>query len=272
MLQRRLSTDGTIAYYASPLLETAGVPHAFSTRTGGVSPAPFDSLNLGISRDSELKDDKSNIAENYHRLAAACGCDDRARCWVSQVHAADVADATRSCGAFENGRPADALVTDDPARVISVKYADCVPILLATPDGRAVAAVHAGWRGIVAGVVPAAVQRLARCSTGHPSLLAAIGPCISFDAFEVGSEVLAAFEQQFGANAPLRRHDTGKGHVDLRRAVHLQLLAAGLSSDHIDETDRCTVRDAAEFYSHRREGPATGRMAALITPNPRTGA
>jgi YfiH family protein len=129
--------------------------------------------------------------------------------------------------------------------------------------------VHAGWRGIVAGVVTAAVTRLAHRDVRPAQLLAAIGPCISFEAFEVGPEVLAAFEQQFAANAPIRRHDSGKGHVDLRRAVHLQLLAAGLTADHIDETDRCTVRDAAEFYSHRREGPATGRMAALITPNPR---
>jgi YfiH family protein len=149
-----------------------------------------------------------------------------------------------------------------------VKYADCVPILLATPDGRAVAAVHAGWRGVVAGVVHAAVAHLTR--RADPSqLLAAIGPSISLDNFEVGPEVLTAFERLFGPHAPNRRHDNGKGHVDLRRSVRLQLLAARLTPDHIDETDRCTHCDAQEFYSHRREGPATGRMAALITPNPR---
>lgn len=266
MLQRRTSTDGSLPYYASPLLEAAGVPHGFSTRLGGVSPAPFDSLNLGISRDSDLKDDRANILENYRRFALACGCAGRERCWVSQVHGAAVADAAASCGAFESGRQADALVTDHPGRVISVKYADCVPILLASSDGRAVAAVHAGWRGIVAGVVPAAIERLSG-RAGEPSrLIAAIGPCIGLEAFEVGPEVLTAFEDVFGPGAPLRRHDTGKGQIDLRRAVQLQLMSAGLREEQIDGTDRCTFRDADEFFSHRREGPATGRMAALIGP------
>src|SRR5688500_7611444 len=118
MLQRRQSADG-IVYYASPLLASAGVKHGFSARVGGVSPAPFDSLNLGISRDSELKDARENIEENYRRLAAAIGCDGRQRCWASQVHGADVCDV-RVGAAFENGVRADALVTDDPGRVISV--------------------------------------------------------------------------------------------------------------------------------------------------------
>jgi YfiH family protein len=264
MLQRRVSTDGSIPYYASPLLEAAGVPHGFSTRIGGVSPVPFDSLNLGISRDSALKDDRANILENYRRFANACGCANRERCWVSQVHGGEVADATTACAAFECGVPADALVTDDPRRVVSVKYADCVPVLLATADGRKVAAVHAGWRGVVAGIVPTTVGRLTIAE--RPNLLAAIGPCISFEAFEVGPEVLDAFVRLLGPDAPIRRRDDGKGHVDLRRAVRRQLIDCGLVAQRIDETDRCTFRDAGDFYSHRRGGPSTGRMAALISP------
>src|SRR5690349_13505 len=135
MLECRRTTDGLV-YYVSPRLEALGVPHAFSTRVGGVSPPPFDSLNLGISRDSELKDARENILENYRRLASAIGCGGRERCWASQVHGAAVCEA-RAGGGFENGVCADALVTDDRGRIISVKYADCVPILLASPDGRA---------------------------------------------------------------------------------------------------------------------------------------
>jgi YfiH family protein len=263
MLERRRTADGLV-FYVSPRLEALRVPHAFSTRAGGVSPPPFASLNLGISRDSELKDSRENILENYRRLASAIGCAGRERCWVSQVHGADVCAVRRGSG-FESGTCADALVTDDPARIISVKYADCVPILLASPDGRAVAAVHAGWRGIVAGVLPAAITRMAEVAgCGSGELVAAVGPCIGFDVFEVGPEVLDAFGVVFGVDAPMRRLDSGKGRVDLRESVRRQLIKSGVGAARIDVATQCTFADAAEFYSHRRDGVATGRMAALI--------
>ena len=159
---------------------------------------------------------------------------------------------------------ADAMVTDDTSRLVSVKYADCVPILMSSADGGAVAAVHAGWRGVVAGVVPAAVKRLAERS-GKPAstLAAAIGPCIGFDRFEVGPEVIEAFKSIFGLDAPTRPAGP-KGFIDLQEAVRRQLLQGGLRPDQIDGNDRCTVRDSDEFFSHRREDGLTGRMAAII--------
>jgi YfiH family protein len=267
MLQLRSAAfaDG-LRYYASPLLERLGVPHAFSTRTGGVSPPPFDSLNLGIAGDAALRDSSENLEENYRRLRAAVGCADLGRCWVTQVHGADVC-AIHPGSAFENGARADALVSDDPTRVLSVKYADCVPLLLASANGRAVAAIHAGWRGLVAGVIRAAVQQLEKTSAAPASsFVAAIGPCIGFDAFEVGPEVLAAFEARLGPAAPIRAKHSGKGHVDLRQAAFIELRSAGLSLDPIDTTDRCTFSHPQEFFSHRRDGNATGRMAAIISP------
>jgi YfiH family protein len=267
MLQLRSAAfaDG-LRYYASPLLERLGVPHAFSTRTGGVSPPPFDSLNLGIAGDAAIRDASDNLEENYRRLRAAVGCAGLGRCWVTQVHGADVCDIHPGC-AFENGVRADALVSDDPTRVLSVKYADCVPLLLASADGRAVAAVHAGWRGLVAGVIRAAVSRLEQ-TAGAPasSFVAAIGPCIGFDAFEVGPEVIAAFTERMGRAAPIRAGRADKGHVDLRQAALIELQSAGLSLDRIDTTDRCTFAHPEEFFSHRRDGNATGRMAAIISP------
>jgi YfiH family protein len=180
------------------------------------------------------------------------------------VHGADVCEVRRGSG-FESGTCADALVSDDPWRIISVKYADCVPILLAAPGGRAVSAVHAGWRGIVAGVLPAAVARLSAVAGCEArDVTAAVGPCIGFDAFEVGPEVLEAFGRALGPEAPMRRLDSGKGRVDLRESVRRQLLASGLSAGRIDASDQCTFAGTAEFYSHRRDGVATGRMAALI--------
>ena len=264
MLERQTTADG-IVYYASPLLRAAGVPHAFSTRLGGMSRPPFDSMNLGNPNGCAVQDDYENVWANYRLLQAAAGCGGRELCRVHQVHGAAVVRVRRG-EAFDVSAKADALVGDDPGRVLSVRVADCVPVLLATADGRVVAAVHAGWRGVVAGVVGAAVREATDLAgTGAP-LMAAVGPCIGGEAFEVGSEVLAEFRRAFGADAPVRGRADGKGWVDLRAAVRRQLVAAGVGTDHIDSTDRCTYRDAGEFFSHRRENGVTGRMAAIISP------
>jgi len=263
MLEQR-EGSGQIVYYVSPLLESLNVPHAFSTRRGGVSPAPFDSLNLGIARDASLKDSPANIEANYQRLAGAIGCGEHRRAWVSQVHGREIFEIRAGDG-FESGPCADGMITDDPGRILSIKYADCVPILLASGDGRVVAAVHAGWRGLVAGILMEAVRRLAVVSGGGASeFVAAVGPCISKEKFEVGPEVLTAFARIFDAGATTEH--TAKGYVDLQKATVHQLLGEGLQADRIDTTDLCTYQNSEHFYSHRRDGAATGRMAALIAP------
>ena len=263
MLQHRRCND--LVYYASPLLEQIGVPHAFSTRLGGTSPPPFDSLNLGNPSGCDVQDDYQTIYQNYRILQRAIGHEQTPRVWVHQVHGGEVAVVRRG-EAFESGAKADALVSDDPQRLIAVRVADCVPILLASDDASVVAAVHAGWRGVIAGVVPRAITRMLQL--GHKltpaRLTAAIGPCISREHFEVGGEVLAEFRRVFGVDAPAVPHRENKAMVDLPRAVQLQLLGAGITPDRIDTTDRCTFRDADEFFSHRRERGITGRMAALI--------
>jgi YfiH family protein len=254
MLERR-ETNGLV-YYASPLLEQVNVPHCFSTRIGGMSPAPFDSLNLGNPSGTETVDDYARIYENYRKLQRAIGREKHERIWVHQVHGGDVMRAPCPSGA-----KADALVTNDPSKLIAVRVADCVPILLSSVDGKVVAAIHSGWRGVIAGVVRNAIEAM-RVPPG--SILAAIGPCIGFDSFEVGGEVLEAFAQAFGENAPIRPRADGKGYVDLRRAVEIQLIGAGIAGNQIDTTDRCTFAHADEFFSHRRDKGITGRMAALI--------
>jgi YfiH family protein len=267
VLLRRISETG-IVYYVSPLLRAAGAPHGFSTRIGGVSIKPFDSLNLGNPQGSEIQDEWERIHENYRRLQSAAGLAGRTRCWVHQVHGGDVVFA-RQGHEFTNGARADALVSDDPQRALTIRVADCAPILLAGEDGRFVAAVHAGWRGVVAGVVPNAVRELKRMAGGDEvRLVAAIGPCIGQCAFEIGPEVVQQFTELFGSEAPIDRNGSvdGKGHLDLRRAVALQLMAAGVPQDRIDMTEVCTHRDADEFFSHRRERGLTGRMAGLISP------
>ncbi|HLL89545.1 MAG TPA: peptidoglycan editing factor PgeF [Tepidisphaeraceae bacterium] len=264
MLERRIAANGVV-YYVSPMLKSSGVPHAFSTRIGGVSPAPFDSLNLGNPSGCATPDPDERVQENYRRLASAAGfvADRHRRCWVHQVHGPEV-ETVAAAASFENGRPADALATADAGAALAVRVADCVPVLIAGDDGRVVAAAHAGWRGVVGGVVPNAV-RTAR-EIGAADLVAAIGPCIGPDAFEVGPEVAEAFLTAFPAESFVRERGGGKWTIDLRAAVRSQLRASGVSGGRIDSTDRCTVRDGDEFFSHRRDNGITGRMAAMIAP------
>jgi hypothetical protein len=259
MLTRQTHSNGVVAYQ-SPLLTAWGVPHAFSTRLGGISPAPFASMNLGNPNGCAIQDDPERIGENYRRLRRAVGFREGERCYVHQVHGGGVARAVRGVP-FDTSTKADAIVSDDGSRVLSVRVADCVPVLLAAQGGRVVAAVHAGWRGVIAGVVLAA---LAAMDVAAADCVAAIGPCIGMEAFEVGGEVLDEFRRAFGPSAPLRQRSDGKGHVDLREALRRQLRSAGLTDRQIDVTDRCTFRDADEFYSHRRDNGITGRMTALV--------
>jgi YfiH family protein len=261
MLRRQTSPEGAV-YYQSTLLAAAGVAHAFSTRIGGVSRAPFDSLNLGNPNGFAKQDDLANIAENYRRLLAAIGLPEGTLLRVHQVHG-PVVILDGNQANWDNSVCADAIVTRTPSRVASVRVADCVPVLLASSDGRVVAAVHAGWRGVIADVVPAALKHFSELK----NIIAAIGPSIGMDNFEVGPEVLEEFSTAFASDAPIRRRSDGKGHVDLKAAIRLQLLHAGVDDSRIDVSDRCTTRDAAEFYSHRRDAGLTGRMAAVISPS-----
>jgi purine-nucleoside/S-methyl-5'-thioadenosine phosphorylase / adenosine deaminase len=262
MLQRRTAPNGVV-FYASPLLERLGVPHAFSTRIGGTSPPPFDSLNLGNPTGCDVqKDDYPRILGHYRLLQRAAGCPETEWCRMHQVHG-NVVHRVRTGEPFDKATQGDALVSDDATRTIAVRVADCVPVLLATEDGKTVGAAHAGWRGVVAGVVAETVREM---KTAPGRIIAAVGPCIGFENFEVGGEVLDEFVRTFGPDAPIRRDLCGKGRVDLRECVRRQLITAGVSGDQIDVTDRCTFRDGDEFYSHRRDKGATGRMAAIISP------
>lgn len=261
MLERQVFRNGVVAY-VSPLLSRTGAVHGFSTRIGGVSEGPFSSLNLGNPGACAEQDDPCRIAENYRRFLEALDLEGRVIGRVRQVHGAEVIDFS---GGVREGaiREGDALVASTTDCVLSVRVADCVPVLLASEDGRHVAAVHAGWRGVVGGVVEAGVRNL-RSKSGYQAIVAAIGPCIGVEAFEVGGEVIEQFRGLFGEAAPIRMGNGGKRHVDLREAVRMQLVEAGLGIEMVELSDRCTSRDAEEFFSHRRERGVTGRMAAVI--------
>ena len=259
----------TARVLTSPLLTSLGVPHCFSTRVGGVSAGNFESLNLGNPSElpREQRDPPANIRENFRRILAAMGCAGRAIAEVHQVHGADVAWTSSPCAPPTPASPdpkADAILTDDPSRVVVIRVADCCPVLLAGEDGRLVGAVHAGWRGVVAGVLPSAIAALRQ--RGAEEIVGAIGPCIGQDHFEVGPEVAAEFRRVFEhrAGSILRPGRGDRWMIDLKEALRLQLLGAGVSRH--DISPHCTFRDADLFYSHRRDRGLTGRTAGLIGP------
>jgi purine-nucleoside/S-methyl-5'-thioadenosine phosphorylase / adenosine deaminase len=203
-------------------------------------------------------DDPAAVSENRRLLRTALALPSEPL-WLSQQHGIDVVDADRTPASRELPPAADAAVTREPGVVIAVLVADCIPVLLADATGQAVAVAHAGWRGLSAGVLEAAIGALAI----DPSHLRAwIGPGIGRAHFEVGHEVRAAFcgaDPQ--AATAFERNERGRWQCDLYRLVEQRLARAGLAN--VAGERRCTYAESAGFYSFRRDG-ATGRMAALI--------
>lgn len=259
--------DGPLALRCSVLRH---VPHGFSTRRGGVSGGVFATLNFGNPAElaTDLRDPAAHIAENFRRLLTAAGAPGRGVVQAHQVHGAQVDVVTRASPRRPGPDPqADGLVTDDPGVMLAVRTADCLPVLLASGDGRIVGAAHAGWRGIVAGVIGATVDAMR--SLGAREIVAALGPCIGAEAFEVGPEVADRFDRLFDPSTAvvLRRPAWARPHVDLRRAAFLQLAQAGAAGAQV--LPNCTVSEPDLFFSHRRDGAqrgGTGRMASVVGP------
>jgi len=249
----------------SPLLNACGVKHAFSTRVGGVSPAPFESLNLAAPHKGPLTDANTNITANFRAIRGAMDFERLIRIETRQVHGADVWHAPQKPLPLTQAPDCDGAVTGFDQHLLVCRTADCVPVLLASDDGRFVGCAHAGWRGLIAGVIPAAVARLVGLACVEPGrLIAAIGPCIGLERFEVGEEVAQQFVDA-GVSDCVDTTSWAKPHIDLQACAKKQLEAAGIQR--VDGNDFCTHRDQALFFSYRRDGAQTGRMAALITPS-----
>jgi YfiH family protein len=230
-------------------------PHvrvAFSTRLGGVSAPPYDSLNLGKST-ADLPD---AVAENRRRFLSSLDLDGRALATAGQVHGSRAAQALRP--GVEDA--CDALWTTTPGLILAVSAADCLPVLLTTERG--VAAAHAGWRGLTAGVVEAALEGLCRASEASPARVHAhLGPCIRECCYVVGPEVA----RQFPSEA-LHEID-GTIRLSLPRAARRRLLDAGVPVTAILDTGACSACAPRLYFSHRRDRGRTGRqwgIAALL--------
>ncbi len=248
----------------STLLEAEGFRHAFSTRPGGVSRGAFASFNLG----RDLGDDVRAVLENRRRLAAALDYGVDSLHEVEQVHRSRcVRLAEDASPAKTRALEADALIAVSGVGPVAVRTADCVPLLLACPRTGAVAAVHAGWRGAVAGVVPIAVDALLECPepTRPQELLVAIGPHIRVAAFEVGEEVAARIQASTPGRLVIERRG-GRPYADLAKLIRAQLAGRGVTAAHIDDVGGCTFSEPERFFSYRRDAGRTGRQLALIQP------
>ena len=241
--------------WLAPAWDAANVGALMTTRRGGVSAAPFDSFNLRAA----VGDDPQAVAANQRLLEQAIGV---RPVFLNQVHAATVARLTAAdAQAGAALHTADASVTTEPGIGCAVQVADCLPVLFAAPQGRAVGAAHAGWRGLALGVLEAtlgAVCEAARCEPGE--LQAWLGAGIGPAHFEVGPDVLEAFGGSVDSPRFVARQP-GKWLADLPALARDRLHAAGVRA--VSGGDWCTVADASRFFSFRRDR-VTGRMAAVI--------
>lgn len=234
--------------------------HAVFTRQGGVSPRPWASLNLG----GTVGDDPQRVAENRRRAFAALGRDPASLYDVWQVHGTNVAIAEAPRPPAAPYLQADAILTDRPGLTLMMRFADCAPILFYDPEHRAAAIAHAGWMGTVRDVAGATVAALrARFGTRPASLLAAIGPSIGPDHYEVGPDVVVQVKQRFDADSPAVLHSRGgRIYLDLWTANRLLLERAGVRQ--IEIAGLCTACHVDDWYSHRLEKGRTGRFGVVV--------
>jgi len=253
---------GGVKVLVSTRLEAAGFANGFSTRVGGVSPFPENSLNLaGFDEDSS-----ENIAENRRRFLNAFDGEFRlATAW--QVHGDDIKLVADESDIDNSDEKFDGLVSQLPNVLVGVKTADCVPVLLADTRTKAFAAVHAGWRGTAQSIVAKAVKKMSAVfGTRSTDLLAAIGPAASERCYEVGSDVIETFTKNF-QNGDSYFTATRDGHalVDLHTANRDQLVEQGVPASAISIAPLCTIERIDLFFSYRVEKKVYGKTGRLLS-------
>lgn len=251
-------------YQARTMAWLPRVVQGFTTRKGGVSLAPYDSLNLG----AHVGDDLAQVQANRRRVWHDLGLAEANVALAEQVHGDTVAVVTTGSGATPVAG-ADALVSNTPNLLLMLFFADCVPVYLVDPIRRVAGLAHAGWRGTAANIAGKTMQTMTREFGCVPSAcFAAVGPSISEGSYEVGPEVADRFRSLPGARASIvvtPRSDLGGTYnLNLRAVIFGQLLAAGLPAGAIAVCDEDTFRNKRDFFSYRRDGGATGRMAGFL--------
>lgn len=246
-----------------------GFLHGFSTRLGGVSREHLSSMNLSFSRG----DEEENVRENYRRVGEALGFQTENLVFSDQTHTCNVRTVTeedRGKG-FERERDytdIDGLITDVPGLVLTTFYADCVPLYLIDPVHRAIGLSHSGWKGTVAKIGKHTAEKMAREYGSRPEdLLAAIGPSICQDCYEVSEDVIEQFREQFDRklwDQLYYRKENGKYQLNLWKANEWVFREAGILQEHIFVTDLCTCCNPEFLYSHRASKGRRGNLAAFL--------
>jgi YfiH family protein len=265
---RRIVWDGIPFHQSSMMTVLSGMEHGFTTRLGGCSQPPFGSLNMSFT----VGDETEKVVENRRRTAGALGFTVEDITTAEQVHGSKVSVVTLP-GVCMPG--ADALVTNHPNILLLLNFADCVPIFVFDPFNRVIALIHSGWRGTDTNITRKTIDVMKKeFGTDPTKCVAAIGPCIGFERYEVGLNVAELFRNSDGGNGAPSTHVVvpfnefkGTYLLNLRQVVFHQLAAAGFRINAIAVSDECTVSNKTDFFSHRRDGEIgikTGRMAALI--------
>lgn len=262
---------GEVVYLTFPLLEPfSWITHGFSTRLGGVSQGEIGSMNLSFGREPG----RENVEENHRRMAAAIGYAPENMVFSRQTHTTNIMNVTekdRGLG-FTRDRDyndIDGLITNVPGVVLVTFYADCVPLLLVDPVHRAIGSAHSGWRGTVNNMGKAVVEAMTKAFGTKPEdVVAAIGPSICQDCYEVSGDVIGAFQKAYDPGlwpSLFYEKENGKYQLNLQQACFENFLSSGLLPEHISLPDLCTCCNPELLYSHRASGRKRGNLAAFLT-------
>ncbi len=264
-----------VTFLSVPSFDETGLCRTcFSTRLGGVSKAPLNSMNLGFGRG----DEKENVLSNYRILGDAAGFDEMKTVAFSQVHKSDVCIASESDSGeafLPKKREFDAIITNTPNLPIATYHADCTPIFLLDTKKHVAGVAHAGWRGTAEKTPKAAIDAMIKNFGSDPkNILAAIGPAIGKCCFETHRDVPDAMLSAFGsdAKAHIEKLYGEKFLVDLPALNLLTLLSSGILEENITMAEECTCCKSDLYWSHRKTGGIRGTMAAVIVLNERSNA
>ncbi len=262
-------TDGVL-YLSYPLLENTNlVKHGFSTRVGGVSEGIYSTMNFSFTRG----DEEAAVQENYKRMANAIGVDADSFVCSMQTHTTNVRKVTAADKGKGVDRPrdyqdVDGLITNEPGLCLTTFYADCVPLYFVDPVHKAIGLSHSGWRGTVARMGAVTLMRMKEeYGTNPEDVIAAIGPSICQECYEVSEDVISEFQTQFDKkhwDSLFYKKENGKYQLNLWAANEIILLEAGVRRENIAVTNVCTCCNSELLFSHRASNGKRGNLAAFL--------
>jgi len=261
---------GEVLYLTYPLLENIGiVKHGFSTRVGGVSKGVCSTMNLSFSRG----DDENAVRENFRRMANALDVEEDCFVFSHQTHTTNVRKVTlddkgKGLTRQLDYQDVDGLITNVPGLCLSTFYADCVPLYFVDPVHKAIGLSHSGWRGTVGKIGAVTVQKMQEEYGSKPEdIIAAIGPSICQDCYEVSEDVIVEFQNNFDEKywkALYYKKENGKYQLNLWKANEIVLAEAGVLKEHIAVTNLCTCCNYEVLFSHRASKGKRGNLAAFL--------